>query len=48
MEALEELFRAAGIPFCRFGNRIRLVTLIYEPVKEFDIYNNLLGVFHMS
>ena len=26
MEAIEELFQAAGIPFCRHGNRIRFVT----------------------
>jgi hypothetical protein len=29
MEAIEELLREAGFPFCRHGNRIRFVTVVY-------------------
>jgi hypothetical protein len=48
MEALEELLRSVGIPFCRHGNRIRLVTLIYQYDEELNIYFNLIGVSRMS
>lgn len=49
MISLEELLRAAGIPFCRHGNRIRLVTVIYIQISELIIYfNQILGAFRMS
>jgi hypothetical protein len=38
MEMLEELLQAVGIPFCRHGNCIWLVTLIYQHNKELNIY----------
>lgn len=47
MEAIEELLRAAGFPFCRHGNSIRFVTGLLL-LRELSIHFHLTGVSRKS
>jgi hypothetical protein len=47
MEAIEELLRAAGIPFRHHDNRIEFVIVVYYCYRELCIYFNLTVVSRM-